>query len=165
MNNMLKCSRYRLPFYNSVKLFARRMRYHLRSRKYFLEGESLSNNAKSTNGKEEKENPAHASPNMSRTRIHSKRPSRMLRRRHSSNAFRTAEVDDLEGILLFKEKPRQFLFLFLVIAAVSYYSITHDSHVSLLMALCLLLPSIPHQYSRFLSKTSEVRLFLQALYF
>lgn len=49
--------------------------------------------------------------------------------RKRSNAFRTAQNDELEGILLFKEQPRQFMFLFLVIATVSYYSFTHNSQV------------------------------------
>ena len=51
---------------------------------------------------------------------------RNLRRRVSSiNAFRGAE--NLEGILLFKEQPRQFLLLFLVLASVSYYSYSHHT--------------------------------------
>lgn len=56
-------------------------------------------------------------------------PRRVLRKRHSSNAFRVAQDGELEGILLFKEKPRQFLLLFVVILAVWYYSYTHDSEV------------------------------------
>ncbi|RHY18681.1 hypothetical protein DYB36_000327 [Aphanomyces astaci] len=45
----------------------------------------------------------------------------------SSNAFRTSREYNLEGMLGFKEEPRQILFLFLLVISVAYYSFTHDS--------------------------------------
>ncbi|KAH9155515.1 hypothetical protein LEN26_003294 [Aphanomyces euteiches] len=45
----------------------------------------------------------------------------------SSNAFRTSREHDFEGMLGFKEEPRQILFLFLVVVTIAYYSFTHDS--------------------------------------
>ncbi|RHY39784.1 hypothetical protein DYB26_012630 [Aphanomyces astaci] len=45
----------------------------------------------------------------------------------SSNAFRTSREHNLEGMLGFKEEPRQILFLFLLVISVAYYSFTHDS--------------------------------------
>ena len=65
-------------------------------------------------------------PTTRRRRSNSNKASK-VRRRFSTNTFRTAEIDELQGILLFKEQPRQFLLLFTVIAAVWYYSYTHDS--------------------------------------
>ncbi|EQC37940.1 hypothetical protein SDRG_04957 [Saprolegnia diclina VS20] len=43
------------------------------------------------------------------------------------NAFRASREHGYDGLLLFKEEPRQFLFLFLVVVAVAHYSFTHDS--------------------------------------
>lgn len=103
------------------------MRYDLRSRKHSSSGEEsvLSSGAN---------RPPRSAPSKVTTRATTAtalpREPRVLRKRHSTtNAFRVAEDDELEGILLFKEKPRQFLLLFIVILAVWYYSYTHDSEV------------------------------------
>ncbi|KDO26015.1 hypothetical protein SPRG_08668 [Saprolegnia parasitica CBS 223.65] len=45
----------------------------------------------------------------------------------AGNAFRASREHGLDGLLLFQEEPRQFLFLFLVVVAVAHYSFTHDS--------------------------------------
>jgi hypothetical protein len=47
----------------------------------------------------------------------------------SDNMFRAARGSDMENLLLFREQPRQIAVLGLVVAAVSYFSFTHDSQV------------------------------------
>lgn len=47
----------------------------------------------------------------------------------SGNMFRAAKGSDVENLLLFREQPRQLAVLALVVAAVSYFSFTHDSQV------------------------------------
>ena len=47
----------------------------------------------------------------------------------SNNAFRKANIPHLEEILMFKEKPRQFLFLGLIITFISIMAYQHDSDV------------------------------------
>lgn len=49
------------------------------------------------------------------------------------NMFRAARGSDLENLLLFREQPRQFAVLALVVAAVSYFSFTHDSQVGVVL--------------------------------
>ncbi|GLD94812.1 hypothetical protein PINS_up003437 [Pythium insidiosum] len=47
----------------------------------------------------------------------------------SYNMFRAAQGNEaVEGMMLFRERPRQLLVLASVVAAVSYYSFTHDSN-------------------------------------
>ncbi|KAJ0393091.1 hypothetical protein P43SY_004485 [Pythium insidiosum] len=47
----------------------------------------------------------------------------------SYNMFRAAQGNEaVEGLMLFRERPRQLLVLTSVVAAVSYYSFTHDSN-------------------------------------
>jgi hypothetical protein len=55
----------------------------------------------------------------------------------SSNAFRAAREHEFEGILLFKEEPRQIMFLFIVVVSVAHYSFTHDSDVRIRTLLCV----------------------------
>ncbi|TYZ63650.1 hypothetical protein PybrP1_006783 [[Pythium] brassicae (nom. inval.)] len=45
----------------------------------------------------------------------------------SDNMFRAARGSGVENMLLFREQPRQLAVLALVVAAVSYFSFTHDS--------------------------------------
>lgn len=47
----------------------------------------------------------------------------------SDNMFRAARGSGMENMLLFREQPRQLAVLALVVAAVSYFSFTHDSQV------------------------------------
>lgn len=49
--------------------------------------------------------------------------------RPGDNVFRAMRDSDVENVLLFREQPRQLAVLGLVVAAVSYYSFTHDSQV------------------------------------
>lgn len=45
----------------------------------------------------------------------------------SYNTFRATHGNEVEGLLLFPEQPRQIFVLLLVVAGFSYYSFTHDS--------------------------------------
>ncbi|GMF18125.1 unnamed protein product [Phytophthora lilii] len=48
----------------------------------------------------------------------------------SYNTFRATHGNEVEGLLLFPEQPRQIFVLLLVVAGFSYYSFTHDSRDS-----------------------------------